>query len=527
MAGSAHGWNYAGGASADREGGWRAVSGANNQNVFLNLGRGGQVRELNLQAYAARSRTQTAGSLPESIFDIAPRSNFTAGDLEKLNLVQLAVSGATPMAAGRGGITVYARASHADRFNANQRPDDNVRGLTGAVSEGVNADWRRSFEISNHELDARAGVDASADQVRVRMFDVPPIGTAPLDSLATDVSSPRVSAAGYLLADLHVGRVTLSGGTRYDDIHTPFTDRLHADDSTGGSTFRRLAPRGGVHVDLAPGASVYGSVGSSFRAPALLELGCADPNAACPLPFALGDDPPLAPVRATTYEAGGQWLVGPLLLRGSAYRSDVRDEIFFIASHEGLVSGYFTNIARTRRDGGEFAMQGTLGERMSWYASYARANATFESPVQIFSIRNDGDFAGSALAGENMVTPGNQLPLLPRNQAKGGVAWQFTRAVDAAVDARYTGPQWLRGDEANQTRPLSAYTVVDARAGASRGDWRISATLSNLLDSHAATFGTFNENRQTGALERFLTPLEARAVRITVGHLFGASPDWS
>jgi hypothetical protein len=44
---------------------------------------------------------------------------------------------------------------------------------------------------------------------------------------------------------------------------------------------------------------------------------------------------------------------------------------------------------------------------------------------------------------------------------------------------------------------------------------------SNLLNSHRPIFGTFNENRQTGALERFLTPLNARSLKLVVRRSFG------
>jgi hypothetical protein len=48
----------------------------------------------------------------------------------------------------------------------------------------------------------------------------------------------------------------------------------------------------------------------------------------------------------------------------------------------------------------------------------------------------------------------------------------------------------------------------------------------NLLNSHRATFGTFNENRHTGALERFLTPLNARTLTVVARRRFGgAVPD--
>ena len=53
-----------------------------------------------------------------------------------------------------------------------------------------------------------------------------------------------------------------------------------------------------------PGGSFFASWGQAFRAPAVIENACADPEAPCPLPFALGDDPPLEPVKASTLEGG-------------------------------------------------------------------------------------------------------------------------------------------------------------------------------------------------------------------------------
>src|SRR5256884_8498987 len=65
-------------------------------------------------------------------------------------------------------------------------------------------------------------------------------------------------------------------------------------------------------------------------------------SAACPLPFALGPDPALKPVVATTYELG--WHVrapGRFDASADVYRTDVRDDIFFIAST--VTGGYFQN----------------------------------------------------------------------------------------------------------------------------------------------------------------------------------------
>ncbi len=175
-------------------------------------------------------------------------------------------------------------------------------------------------------------------------------------TLNTDVRSPSYDVAGYALADLKIDNVTFSGGFRYDYIHIPFEDVLDpAADTT--NSFSRLSPRGGVSFELGGGASIYGSVGQSFRAPAVLELACADETAACPLPFALGDDPPLDPVVGTTFEVGGQVVRGPAIVNASLYRTNVRDDISFIQSEAAVFEGFFDNIGSTRREGIELAVQ--------------------------------------------------------------------------------------------------------------------------------------------------------------------------
>jgi outer membrane receptor protein involved in Fe transport len=522
-AGDRNGWRYFTTLGLDRGEGWRAATSHSAGHAFGNFGRANAERGMNLQLAVATSRAQTAGSLPESIFDADPRVNFTAGDVDAIRLGQVALSAFTPLASGRATVTVYARQSHADRFNANQPPDDNVRDLSAATSEGGTVDWRRSTRLSSVSLDTRLGLDAAWDQVRIRLFDLPPTGATGADSLTTDVSSPRTSLAGYMLADAHFDRFTLSAGARYDLIHSPFDDRLDTSDVTTTQTFRRITPRGGLSVDLGHGASVYASTAASFRAPALLEIGCADPSATCPLPFALGNDPPLKPVTATSIEIGGQALVGNILLRASAFRMHVHDEIFFISSERALLGGYFANVPQTRRAGADIEIGQAGPGRLSWDASYAWNRATFDSSLPIFSIRSSPDFSQSPYAGDNHVAPGSSLPLVPRDEIKVGALLQLTTGFDLGLDARRTGQQWLRGDEANQTKPLDAYSVLNVRANLTRGAWRTGIVVRNLLDSHAAVFGGFNENRQTNGLERFLMPVDARSVQLRVERTIGPS----
>jgi iron complex outermembrane receptor protein len=512
-------WDYYIAGGYENEDGWREATGAENLNGFLNLGRRGAARGISLQAFGAESRAETAGSLPESIFYGAPRTNFTAGDFEDLNQLQASLSGYAPLGRTRGAFTAYVRRTRAERFNVNQAPDDNVRSFTANRTLGGNLDWRWTTPRPNGSFSLRLGADGAANQVHIELLEEDPINPSD-QTLTTDVESPSYDIAGYALADLRLDNVTFSGGFRYDYIHIPFEDRL---DPTADTTtsFSRLSPRGGVSLELGPGASVYASVGQSFRAPAILELACADETAACPLPFALGDDPPLDPVVATTFELGGQVVRGPAIVSASVYRTNVRDDISFIQSETAVFEGFFDNIGDTRREGVELGIQVLPTDRFSLYANYAFTRATFRDEAEIFSIRADDAFLGSPLAGENDVTEGDRLPLIPDHQVKFGGLLTLPVGFQFGLDARYIGEQWFRGDEANETEPLGGYFVANLRAGFSRANWELSAVVQNVFDSHEPIFGTFNENRQSGALERFLTPMNARSFKVVVRRAFG------
>ena len=68
------------------------------------------------------------------------------------------------------------------------------------------------------------------------------------------------------------------------------------------------------------------------------------------------------------------------------------------------------------------------------------------------------------------MTEGDRIPLVPDHQVKARTA-VLSSGIPAGADLRYTGEQWPRGDEANETSPLSGYFVANLRAGFSRGRW--------------------------------------------------------
>jgi iron complex outermembrane recepter protein len=526
---------YAGG-NYNREDGWRKVTGAEEYSGFVNLGKLGQTNGIRFQGMYGNSRVETAGSLPETIFTSSPDSNLSANDYEDLWAFQGSVKGYQQVGNGRASGTVYFRRHRAERFNANQPEDPDVFGISYNTSFGYTADYRWGTLLSdNLALNLRGGVDGSITRVRIDIFaDSVKFGGE--RSLTTQVRSPLWDIAPFLMADFTTGPATFSVGARYDYVRIPFENLLDPSGDTVG-VYNQLNPRLGVDLTVAPGASVFASWGKSFRSPAVIENACADPESPCPLPFALGDDPPLDPVKATTIEAGFRYATGNLALDGSIYHMNVRNDIFLTPFGEeepegGTIDGFFINIDKTRRVGVELGAAYRFPQGHSAYLNYAFTRATFQSAAEIFSIRSIEEEEGgeepvtNPFPTENEVVAGNRIPLVPDHLIKGGATARIGRYFYAGADARYTGKQYLRGDEANVTSQLEDYIVADARVGVEFDRWEVSGVVTNLFQNRYAIFGAFNINQGNPngpTVERFLSPGSERMFRLIVRTSLGGS----
>jgi outer membrane receptor protein involved in Fe transport len=518
------------GAGYNAEDGWRQVTKAEQSNLFLNLGKSGETSGIRFQSYVAKSWAQTAGSLPETVFETVPDSNLSAQDFEDLYNVQVALLGYKNVGKGRASFNLYNRWHGAERFNANQPTDPDVFGRSKNRVTGGTVDYRVGFLAGSNPVGLRFGVDGSTASTEVQLFaDSTKFGGGRPQT--TFVKSPVWDLAGFVSGDISFGRVTLSAGGRYDYVKAPFRNQLDPERDTT-QTFKRFNPRGGIDVNAGGGVSVFGSVGTGFRAPSVIEIACADPEEPCPLPFALGDDPPIKPVTTTTYEVGARYLAGSVLLSASMYRTDVKDDIYLFPFEEedepegSTIDGYFGNLDKTRREGIELSGRyffGKAGDAHSLYLNYGYTRATFQTEAEIFSIREDED-AGI----ENEAEPGDRLPLVPDHQVKGGFNLRFANGLRAGADARYIGKQFLRGDEANDTDPMKGYFTADARLGYEIGPWELTLVLSNVFGNERPVFGGFNINQGNPGgptLERFLTPPQKRQLRAIFTWAFGRDRD--
>ena len=304
----------------------------------------------------------------------------------------------------------------------------------------------------------------------------------------------------------------------------------------GNHVFNRINPSVGLTLTPNKNITAFGSYSESSRAPSTIELGCADKVNPCLLPNAMASDPPLKQVVAKTYEAGLRGKVTQdIRWSASIYEAVNHNDIQFIYS--GTASqGYFDNVGRTKRQGLDLGLSGTL-DKFMWNANYSYIDATFDSDLTIVSPANH-----LADANNNIdVKKGNRLPGIAKHQFK--LRTQYQVLPDWSVGANliaYTSA-FMFGNENNVSQgsvgsgktPGYAIVNLDTQYNFGNSGWKIFAKAINVFDKDYSTTGRLAENSFThagntfetsgGDNASFLSPGAPRAGWIGVRYEFGGA----
>jgi outer membrane cobalamin receptor len=140
----------------------------------------------------------------------------------------------------------------------------------------------------------------------------------------------------------------------------------------------------------------------------------------------------------------------------TAYRTDIRDDILFVASPELIGTGFFQNAGDTRRAGVDVDVSGT-GERFRWYASYGLIEATFQSSLDLPGNAEVNDAADED--GNLALEPGDRMPGIPVHSLKAGARYAMTERWDVAVESILSSSRYVVGDEGNDREPLEGYGI--------------------------------------------------------------------
>jgi len=324
-----------------------------------------------------------------------------------------------------------------------------------------------------------------------------------------NVRTTTRNAGVYATDTLALGRgVSATASVRYDNARITLTDRSGEAPAIDGShRYSRVNPAAGMTYTPSARMTAFASWSQGMRVPSPVELACADPDAPCTLPSIFVADPPLLPVVATTTELGARGTWGKdSFWNLAAYRTDLADDIQFIAAGSGAVnSGYFQNIGHTRRDGLELGAGAPFGP-FALTGRYSYTRATYRTAFTEASPNNTTANADGTIT----VLPGDSLPGIPRHLLKLRGLWTIDPALAIGATMVAASSQFARGNENNldPAGVVPGYLVVnlDARWNVDRR-WEIFANVTNLFNTRYQNLGVLGSNYFRGPDNTFASAL--------------------
>jgi iron complex outermembrane receptor protein len=264
-------------------------------------------------------------------------------------------------------------------------------------------------------------------------------------------------AAWYAQNSTQVGAATvLSLGARAQRVNFGVNEIIGGANDTHDRNLRafEVAARHAINDALA----IYGKFGNSFRIPNV------DEN----FNFFTGAVTLLEPQTSHDREIGSEIKYGRANYRLALYLMDINNEI-----HLDPATGNNINLPPTRRSGFELEGKWELASSVSAFANYTYAVAKFRA----------GAFGGVSVIDKD-------VPLVPRNSANLGAAWEFMPRTRLNAVVNYIGEQVFDGDETNTFgRKMPGYTLVDLKLINDTRGWQLSAAVKNLLNQKYFSYG--------------------------------------
>jgi iron complex outermembrane recepter protein len=313
------------------------------------------------------------------------------------------------------------------------------------------------------------------------------------DFVQTYLSGTTTYVGVYALDTFNITpELALTAGARFNLAIIATQDQSGLDPELNATnTYQRINPVVGLAYKVTPHLTAYAGYSEANRAPTPLETDCSSSLRPCILASSLISDPPLQQVVSHTIEAGlrGNGITpgeGQIEWKAGFFRTESDNDIIQLSSLV-LGTGFFTNVPETLRQGVEASVKYRIGV-LDLYANYAYVNATFQFNGLISSPQNP--FADAN--GNIVVKPGDNIPGIPRNQAKFGADYWFTSKLKVGGDVAIVGSQYFVGDQSNQNPQLPLYWFANLHAYYQVADHvQVFGMINNVFNNHYAPYGTF------------------------------------
>jgi iron complex outermembrane receptor protein len=283
----------------------------------------------------------------------------------------------------------------------------------------------------------------------------------------------------------------LSLAGRFNDAETNLYDK-NGGPVTGQHSYNRFNPSAGLTYRVAPELQIYGSYSETNRVPTPQELSCANANNPCSLLAFFVGDPDLKQVVARTFEAGGRGTFasvagGKLSWNADYFHTKDHDDLIYETTTYNPNLAYYSNAGATLRQGVEANLRfDTSALHLS--LGYAYTDATYQTALLLGSDSNPGSDAN----GNEHVHPGDRIPGIPRHRGTAVVEYNLTDRWTVGGNAILQSSQYRFGDEANLTKPIGGYVIVNLNTSYKITDnITVFGILNNVFNQYYDTYGTF------------------------------------
>jgi iron complex outermembrane recepter protein len=268
-------------------------------------------------------------------------------------------------------------------------------------------------------------------------------------------------------------RWSLMAGVRHSDVQFHSDDNLITatnPDNSGSVAYGATSPVAGLTFKALSWLHLYASYGQGFQTPLGSELAYR-PDGAAGLNFGL------QPARNTTTELGAKLQITPNLTAEAAVFHALTHHEIVVDTNIGGRSTY-QNSNRTRRQGAEFSEDYRFASKWHVQLAYTYIEANYVDAYLTC-------VAAPCAHPTALVSVGNRLPGVPRNDAFAALHWGEDLGPHAAVNAQYASK--VAANDLN-TALAPSYTIfgADAGYGFDSQHYRVNGfvRVNNLLDRH-------------------------------------------
>jgi iron complex outermembrane receptor protein len=349
------------------------------------------------------------------------------------------------------------------------------------ISAGADFKWQN---IGIYKL------QSASDPDRVESTDEYNIET---DSLLANQLISQSSAGVFLLYKLEIGKFSLLGNVRYDDMNNELTNKMMVGDTAvTNEDFSRTSGRIGLNYAFTKELNVFANWSTGFMPPSTEEL------ASNPLGYS-GFNTHLVPATSICYEAGLRgYIWDKIFYDVTGFLMYTEDDFFrFKQSGRGNQEVFYGNAGNSRRIGIETYISYKPIKQVEVQAAYTYSNFEYTSATV------DPIYTDTAYVLTTPPAEGQWLPNSPRHQLYAEADYNINKNFRVAVSTEYQSKWAIYTDAkayAGELDPTvyqnwqDGFNLWHFRAGYMWNLWKLngelSLTVKNIL---AADYMAFTE----------------------------------